>query len=36
MPTVAGPPFFRASFHFSAMMSKASFHDAGTNSPFLS
>ena len=36
MPTVVGPPFASASFHFSAMMSNASFHDTRVNSPFLS
>ncbi len=36
MPTAVGPVFFRASFHFSAMMSKAWSQVMGVNSPFLS
>ena len=36
MPTVVGPSFFSAAFHFSAMMSKACFQVTGVNSPFLS
>ena len=36
MPTALGPAAFMASFHFSAMMSKASFQLTGVNSPFLS
>ena len=36
MPTLVGPPAFSASFHFAAMTSKASFHETGVNSPFLS
>ena len=36
MPTPLGPRFFSASLNFSAMMSKASSHDTGVNSPFLS
>ena len=36
MPTLLGPRFFSAALNFSAMMSKASSHDTGVNSPFLS
>src|SRR3954470_8674684 len=36
MPTPLGPRFFSAALNFSAMMSKASSHDTGVNSPFLS
>src|SRR4051794_32655860 len=36
MPPPLGPRFFRAALYFSAMMSKASSHDTGVNSPFLS
>ena len=36
MPTPLGPRFFSAALYFSAMMSKASSHDTGVNSPFLS
>ena len=36
MPTALGPLFASAAFHFAAITSKASFHDTGVNSPFLS
>ena len=36
MPTPLGPRFFSAALNFSAMMSKASSHETGVNSPFLS
>ena len=36
MPTPLGPRFFSAALNFSAMTSKASSHDTGVNSPFLS
>jgi hypothetical protein len=36
MPTPAGPRFFIAALNFSAMMSKASSHVTGVNSPSLS
>ena len=36
MPTADGPFFFRASFHFCAMMSKAASQLIGVNSPSLS
>ena len=35
MPTALGPFFLRASFHFSAMMSKAWSQVIGVNSPSL-
>ncbi len=36
MPTPLGPCFFSAALNFSAMTVKASSHETGVNSPFLS
>ena len=36
MPTVEGPPAFKAAFHFSAMSLNAPSQEIGVNSPFLS
>ena len=36
MPMFDGPPFFSAALYLSAMTSKASSQETGSNSPFLS